>query len=72
MPEPKKTYRVLRILEYEGDEGFIKFHLENRGVKGTREFKGGTGKGLIREAVLGDTAEIIRIAVAAQENNNGR
>lgn len=50
-----KQYRMIRVIEYVGDEEFINEHRTMRGVKGTRLCRGG----IIREAILGDTDEIL-------------
>lgn len=47
--------RILRVLEYTGTDEFIRRCIDGRQVKGTMVRVHGT----IREAILGDTAEIL-------------
>ncbi|KKK51545.1 hypothetical protein LCGC14_3113900 [marine sediment metagenome] len=54
-PAPKKTVRVLRFIEYVGTPEFIDDCIARRGLKGTRVLPGG----FMREAILGDTAEVL-------------
>lgn len=51
------AYRLLRILEYTGSREFIDDAMERRGVKGTKRVP--SLGGVIREALLGDTPELI-------------
>lgn len=56
MNEDKR--RVLRVIEYVGTEDFIRACIDRRQVKGTMIHPNGT----IREAVLGDTPELLHVA----------
>ena len=47
--------RILRVIEYVGTDEFLHACVDNRQVKGTRTFP----DGIIREAILGDTPEIL-------------
>ncbi len=68
-----RARRVLRVLEYIGTDDFIKRSIEDRSVKGTRRI---AGYGEIREAVLGDTTEVLTVSVdtplLGDEENIGR
>jgi hypothetical protein len=44
------TYRILRVLEYEGSLEWITRQMELRGVKGTHKVM----DGIIREGIIGD------------------
>ena len=48
--------RILRILEYEGEIEWLTRSINTRGVKGQRV----TDHGTIREALLGDTIELLK------------
>lgn len=52
-------YRVLRVLEYVGTREAVDAALENRQVKGTVPPTWDRGRIRIREAVLGDVAELL-------------
>lgn len=47
--------RILRVIEYTGTDEFLQYCIDNRQVKGTKTL----GNGTIREAILGDTPEIL-------------
>ncbi len=51
-----KRFRILRVLEYEGDREWIDDCIKRRGVKGTQVVG---NRGQIREAILGDVAELL-------------
>ena len=51
----ERIVRRLRVLEYIGTEDFIAASLDNRAVKGMMKTQNGT----IREALLGDTNELL-------------
>lgn len=76
MADVQKTYRMLRVLEYTGSLNFINAAMEKRGVKGTQSFFGNP-LGTIREAILGDTVELIEDygkdyeQVTGEEKSNG-
>ena len=53
----KRTYRVLRILEYIGTRQFVDYAIADGQVKGIKRIP--VLEGEIREAVLGETAELI-------------
>ena len=55
MTDKKKQYRLLRVLEYTGDEAFIQDAINGRSVKGTHVI----GDNKISEAIIGDTYEIL-------------
>ena len=77
MADEQKTYRMLRVLEYTGSLEFINKAMEQRGVKGTRLISTGNPPAVIREAILGDTAELIDdygkdyVVVMEAEKDNG-
>jgi hypothetical protein len=52
----KLQYRILRVIEYVGDRDWIDEQIAKRGVKGS--FVLPNKRGLIREAILGDVAEL--------------
>lgn len=49
--------RILRVIEYVGDDEFLSACIDRRSVKGT--FHPGRQGCYIREAILGDTAEVL-------------
>lgn len=49
-------HRILRVLEYTGTPDFTRDAIERRAVKGERIL----GNGVIREAVLGETPEVLK------------
>jgi len=51
-----KKARVLRVLEYVGDREWVDEQIARRGVKGS--FVLPNKRGLIREAIIGDVAEL--------------
>ncbi len=48
--------RILRVIEYVGTDEFLRKCIEERTVKGTKTIP---MEGIIREAILGDTPEIL-------------
>lgn len=60
--------RMLRVLEYTGDASFIREQIERRGVKGSREVRPGCW---IREAIIGDTSELLDIPPAGMPTASG-
>ena len=54
MPEIK---RILRVIEYVGDDTFLQSCIERRVIKGT--YVPGRKLCYIREAILGDMAELL-------------
>jgi hypothetical protein len=61
-----KIVRRLRLIEYIGTEDFVNRQIENRQLKGTKVL----GDGSIREALLGDTNEILLDAEIEQIINS--
>jgi hypothetical protein len=59
MSSPEPLYRVLRVLEYTGTREAVDKALEQRQVKGTAPIGWNSGALRIREAVLGDVAELL-------------
>lgn len=51
-----QRYRILRVLEYVGDREWIDEQIAKRGIKGS--FVLPNKRGLIREAIIGDVAEL--------------
>lgn len=58
-----QKYRVLRIIEYVGEREWVDEQITKRQVKGTHWIP--NGRGVIREAIIGDTAEVVDIDYAA-------
>lgn len=56
VPDSTKTVRILRVIEYVGTPSFITDCINQRGVKGIRIIH---GKGFIREAIIGETVEVL-------------
>lgn len=56
-----RIVRVLRIIEYVGTEEWVRDQIEKRQVKGSRavSLRDGTLRGVIKEAIVGDTAEVL-------------
>lgn len=52
----KPQYRILRVLEYVGEREWIDEQIAKRGIKGS--FVLPNKRGLIREAIIGDVAEL--------------
>lgn len=71
MPDQTKIVRRLRVLEMVGTEEFVNACIERRTVKGSHV----TPNGSIREAILGDTNEILTDAeieaVVAKRHEKG-
>ncbi len=55
MTKYEDQVRIIRILEYTGTREFVERSLINRGVVKQKE----TPNGIIREAILGEFAELI-------------
>lgn len=53
----KSKYRVLRILEYVGDRDWVDDQIAKRQVKGSYVIP--NGRGVVREAIIGDTVELL-------------
>ena len=54
--------RILRVLEYEGDRDWVESSLAARSVKGVIEVSGAGqhySRGIIREAIIGETPVIL-------------
>lgn len=54
----KEPVRVVRLIEYIGTREWVEHSLNNRGVKGTRIVTGGC---MIREAILGEFPEVMKV-----------
>ena len=54
---PEKRVRILRVIEYIGTPEFVDNCIMRRGLKGTKIIP---HQGYMREAILGDTAEVIK------------
>jgi hypothetical protein len=52
-----KKYRVLRIIEYVGEREWVDEQIAKRGVKGSYVVP--NRRGVVREAIIGDTAELL-------------
>lgn len=52
-----KQYRMLRVIEYVGEREWVDEQIAKRGVKGSYVIP--SGRGVIREAVIGETAELL-------------
>ena len=52
----EKCVRMLRVIEYVGTPAFINDCINQRGLKGTKIIP---GKGFMREAIVGETLEIL-------------
>lgn len=50
-------YRILRIIEYTGEREWVDEQINKRLVKGTYHIP--NGRGVIREAIIGETAEVV-------------
>ena len=55
----QQKYRILRIIEYVGEREWVDEQIAKRAVKGTYHIP--TGRGVIREAIIGETAEVVDI-----------
>lgn len=55
----QQKYRILRIIEYVGEREWVDEQIAKRGVKGTYHVP--NGRGVIREAIIGETAEVVDI-----------
>jgi hypothetical protein len=65
MDKPK--YRVLRIIEYVGDRDWVDDQIAKRQVKGSYVIP--NGRGVVREAMIGDTVELLASAETNGESN---
>ena len=55
-----RIVRVLRVIEYIGTEEWVHSQIEKRQVKGSRAVVvDGTYSGVIKEAIIGDTSEVL-------------
>lgn len=54
-----QLYRILRVLEYTGTREQIDRAIEMRQVKGTSPTNWNKGELVIREAIIGETAELL-------------
>ena len=56
VPAGTRTARILRVIEYVGTTEFISDCINQRGLKGTKIIP---GKGFMREAIVGETIELL-------------
>jgi len=62
--------RILRVIEYVGDDEFLAACIDKRVIKGT--FIPGRPGCYIREAILGDTPEILKQATQQEATQDGK
>lgn len=65
MDKPK--YRALRIIEYVGDRDWVDDQIARRQVKGSYVLP--NGRGVVREAMIGDTVELLTATESDGESN---
>jgi hypothetical protein len=70
-PMDKPKYRALRIIEYVGDRDWVDEQIAKRQVKGS--FVLPNGRGVVREAMIGDTVELLTpVETNGESNANSR
>lgn len=60
-----ETHRLLRVIEYTGTSEFIRNSINRRSVKGHLDVR----DGVIREALIGETAEVLNSFTTSEEND---
>lgn len=55
--DQEPVHRILRVIEYVGTADFVRNSIDKRGVKGSYRLK----DGVIREGLIGETAEVIEM-----------
>jgi hypothetical protein len=65
----KEQFRILRVLEYVGNRDWIDEQIARRGIKGSYVVP--NGRGVIREAIIGDVAELWPTDKTPEKRNLG-